>query len=342
MVEPNNFTKHPVLAGSDDCGVWSRRGGRVVGGVVADPAPWMVQLMRGRKHICAGALVSPRHVLTAAHCVQQHRCVYREAQRQSKMTSAAVSPSCTGCGGQVAVAPPESSSFVPHQRCAASTTSMFRWLMALCWRALSAEQKAHFERCPCVAAVRAKCRPDLRLRLAEGAEHAPRQVLVHENFDASELRHDLALLVLEQPAAAARAEMVCLPTASEENHEGRAALVSGWGSTGSHEQMQQQENVGEGIPEHREAMVQTLNRDQCEEAYLGLLDITDEKLCAAGDGVDTCQIAQKFEAYDGSLYHGRFCGGLYQPVGSLSRCLTTESEGQYRVFLISDGFHFNG
>lgn len=54
------------------------------------------------------------------------------------------------------------------------------------------------------------------------------------------------------------------------------------------------------------------------------------------------QIAQKFEAYDGSLYHGRFCGGLYQPVGSLSRCLTTESEGQYRVFLISDGFHFNG
>ncbi|XP_070393655.1 trypsin-4-like isoform X2 [Dermacentor albipictus] len=189
---------------SEDCGAWSRRGGRVVGGVVADPAPWMVQLMRGRKHICAGALLSPRHVLTAAHCVQQHR-------------------------------------------------------------------------------------PDLRLRLAEGSVHAPRQVLVHEDFDASELRHDLALLVLEQPAAVARAEMVCLPRASGENHEGRAALVSGWGSTGSHEQTKQQEKGGEGSPEHREAMVQTLNRDQCEEAYLGLLDITDEKLCAAGNGVDTCQ-----------------------------------------------------
>ncbi|KAL1426439.1 hypothetical protein MTO96_003439 [Rhipicephalus appendiculatus] len=161
--------------GSNDCGVWSRRGGRVVGGVAADPAPWMVQLLRGRKHICAGALVSPRHVLTAAHCVQQHR-------------------------------------------------------------------------------------PDLRLRLAEGAEHAPQRVLVHEGFDASELRHDLALLVLEQPVAVARAEME-----------------------------QQQEKVGEDSPEHREAMVRTLKRDQCEEAYLGLLDITDEKLCAAGDGVDTCQ-----------------------------------------------------
>lgn len=177
----------------------------MVGGAVADPAPWMVQLLRGRKHICAGALVSPRHVLTAAHCVQQNR-------------------------------------------------------------------------------------PNLRLRLAEGAEHAPRHVLVHEGFDASELRHDLALLVLEQPAAMARAEMICLPEVNGEGHEDSTALVSGWGSTGPRDQAQQEEKVrGEGSPEHREAMVRTLKRDQCEEAYLGLLDITDEKLCAAGDGVDTCQ-----------------------------------------------------
>ncbi|XP_075748997.1 trypsin-4-like isoform X1 [Rhipicephalus microplus] len=190
--------------GSDDCGMWSRRGGRVVGGVAADPAPWMVQLLRGRKHICAGALVSPRHVLTAAHCVQQHR-------------------------------------------------------------------------------------PDLRLRLAEGAEHAPQHVLVHEGFDASELRHDLALLVLERPAAIARAEMVCLPEVNAEGHEDSTALVSGWGSTGPRDQTEQRETVAEDSPEHREAMVRTLKRDQCEEAYLGLLDITEEKLCAAGDGVDTCQ-----------------------------------------------------
>ncbi|KAH6930216.1 hypothetical protein HPB50_011800 [Hyalomma asiaticum] len=144
----------PALTGTDECGVWSRRGGRVVGGVASDPAPWMVQLLRGRKHICAGALVSPRHVLTAAHCVQQDR-------------------------------------------------------------------------------------PDLRLRLAEGAEHAPQQVLVHEDFDESEMRHDLALLVLEQPAAVARTEMVCLPTTSGESHEGSTALVSGWGSTGPQEQAQQ-------------------------------------------------------------------------------------------------------
>lgn len=194
----------------------------MVGGVVADPAPWMVQLLRGRKHICAGALVSPRHVLTAAHCVQQDR-------------------------------------------------------------------------------------PNLRLRLAEGAEHAPQHVLVHEGFDASELRHDLALLVLEQPAAVARAEMVCLPEMNGEGHEDSTALVSGWGSTGPRDRAQQEEKVrGEGSPEHREAMVRTLKRNQCEEAYLGLLDINDEKLCAAGDGVDTCQIAQKCTVDDVSIYHERF------------------------------------
>ncbi|KAK8760009.1 hypothetical protein V5799_028724 [Amblyomma americanum] len=125
-------------------------------------------------------------------------------------------------------------------------------------------------------------RPELRLRLAGGAEYSPQRVLVHEAFDETELRHDLALLVLEKPAVARNA-VVCLPHEGG-RHEGRMALVSGWGSDGS-----PQPQVG-GPPQLREASVRTLERSRCVEAYLGLLDISDEQFCAAADGVDTCQV----------------------------------------------------
>ncbi len=50
-------------------------GGRIVGGATAQPgdAPWQVELVIRRPtvdiHLCGGALIAPRWVLTAAHCV---------------------------------------------------------------------------------------------------------------------------------------------------------------------------------------------------------------------------------------------------------------------------------
>lgn len=52
------------------CGVRGRHN-RIIGGeeAVANEYPWMVGLYRGGRLYCGGALITARHVLTAAHCV---------------------------------------------------------------------------------------------------------------------------------------------------------------------------------------------------------------------------------------------------------------------------------
>lgn len=52
-----------------DCGQ-VRSQGRIVGGTeaVIENWPWQVSLQQGGQHICGGSLVSPRWVVTAAHC----------------------------------------------------------------------------------------------------------------------------------------------------------------------------------------------------------------------------------------------------------------------------------
>ncbi|XP_045500107.1 chymotrypsin-1-like [Colias croceus] len=45
---------------------------RIVGGVTAGPVPWMVGLSQGslvRSFVCGGSIITNRHILTAAHCV---------------------------------------------------------------------------------------------------------------------------------------------------------------------------------------------------------------------------------------------------------------------------------
>lgn len=226
------------------CGLWPDRqgAGRVVGGVASRPAPWMVQLVRGGRHICAGALISARHVLTAAHCVTDRH--------------------------------------------------------------------------------NAPWAGDLRLWLpAIGTERAAERVLVHEAFNAEELRHDLALLVLDQPVYGGDQLAVCLPEPGSA-YQGAAALVAGWGA----------HSFGGGAAraaaaageEHREAVVSVLGQDECSSAHLGLLDISDEQLCAGSpEGADACSgdsggplvvggDSQRFSVI-GVTSFGVFCGDTRFP-----------------------------
>lgn len=47
---------------------------RIVGGTEAVPHsfPWLVSIQYSGKHICGGALIHPKFILTAAHCVYRY------------------------------------------------------------------------------------------------------------------------------------------------------------------------------------------------------------------------------------------------------------------------------
>ena len=56
-----------------ECGVHEKELYRIQGGAPADEGewPWMAALLRdGTDQFCGGVLVSDRHILTVAHCVQ--------------------------------------------------------------------------------------------------------------------------------------------------------------------------------------------------------------------------------------------------------------------------------
>uniref|UniRef100_A0A0K8RDR3 Putative serine protease n=1 Tax=Ixodes ricinus TaxID=34613 RepID=A0A0K8RDR3_IXORI len=65
---PPRLTENCGLATTTPDSVISER---ILNGTNATPGawPWMVEIIEGNRHRCGGALISPQHVLTSAHCL---------------------------------------------------------------------------------------------------------------------------------------------------------------------------------------------------------------------------------------------------------------------------------
>jgi hypothetical protein len=68
---PTSSNKSFVNLADTECGQWgASRDGKVIGGRDAKEGefPWSVSLQSGHTHFCGGIIISPTHILTAAHC----------------------------------------------------------------------------------------------------------------------------------------------------------------------------------------------------------------------------------------------------------------------------------
>ncbi|XP_046457686.1 trypsin-1-like isoform X1 [Daphnia pulex] len=107
-----------------------------------------------------------------------------------------------------------------------------------------------------------------------------RRIKIHEKYDP-DLNNDIAILTLDSPVKyTKKVKPVCLPPqGSNDQYEGRMAIVKGWGAT-------EEDGNSSQVLLHAEKAI--ISNSQCQEIY-GEANITTRMMCAYRPGKDSCQ-----------------------------------------------------
>ena len=118
----------------------------------------------------------------------------------------------------------------------------------------------------------------LDLTTNQGQVHNVIQVINHEAYNAQPNDSDIALLKLDP--ASSETPISLIPDNSNLAATGNDFTVVGWGHT---------EEGGSASDVLMEVTVPIFSNQSCQNAYSGIVNITDNMLCAAAEGKDSCQ-----------------------------------------------------
>lgn len=114
-----------------------------------------------------------------------------------------------------------------------------------------------------------------------------RRIVQHEDYNQSITDNDIALVILQFPLLwSERVQPANLPEFDYDLANNVTVWVTGWGT---------RQVANETLPEHLQSVaVQTVDQQQCIEAYRPNSTITDSMFCAGiypGGGKDSCQVS---------------------------------------------------
>ncbi|KAK2118522.1 Coagulation factor XII [Saguinus oedipus] len=283
---PTRRKQPPPLTrnGSLSCGQRLRKRlsslSRIVGGLVALPGahPYIAALYWGHS-FCAGSLIAPCWVLTAAHCLQNRRRGFRAALE----TVPYLFPPHPSF-----YAPPELSGRKLEHRMGFESGGFPKTLVASSERAASPLPALR----PAPEELTVVLGQDRHNHSCEQCQTlAVRSYRVHEAFSPVNYQHDLALLRLQEDADGSCAllspyvQPVCLPSSATRPSQPEPAVceVAGWGH--------QFEGAEEYSSFLQEAQVPFLSLERCSAPDVHGASILPGMLCAGflEGGTDACQ-----------------------------------------------------
>lgn len=127
-------------------------------------------------------------------------------------------------------------------------------------------------------------------RTTGGSYRSVRRIVPHENFNASTLDNDIALIILQYPIFySERAQPVALPEFDYDLQNNSTLLISGWGRR----RTENETNLPEIL---QAAEINVVDQDECTTIYReteNVPNITDNMFCAGvykQGGIDSCQV----------------------------------------------------